>query len=102
MNNLALTLKALRKERNLSQSKLAEKLCITQEAYSRYETGDREPNINTLIKLSDIFNVPIDILVGKYSNLIKTDKVVRSKKIINGKEKTVLSFRSKDYIGPEN
>jgi len=101
MNDLANILRILRKNNNLSQTKIADMLNITQEAYSRYETGDREPNIDTLILLSDIFNVPIDIMVGKYSNIMNVDKIVKSKKNFNGKEKTVLSFRSKEYKGPQ-
>lgn len=62
----------LRKERNLSQSELAEKIGVSQQTISKYEKGIREPDISTLLSLSKIFNVSIDFLlennVNKLSN----------------------------------
>jgi transcriptional regulator with XRE-family HTH domain len=49
-----------RKEQNLKQKDLAEKLFVTSQAVSRWENGDVEPSISTLQSLSDIFNVSID------------------------------------------
>lgn len=57
-------LKELRKSKNINQQKLALKLNITQAAVSKYELGLSEPDISTLIKIADIFNVSIDYLIG--------------------------------------
>lgn len=46
-------LKELRKAKGLTQHQLANELGISQQSYARYEKGDREPNIATLIKLAD-------------------------------------------------
>ena len=60
-------LKKLRKEKGISQLKLALDLNMSQNTISRYETGEREPGINELIKIADYFDVSIDYLVGRYN-----------------------------------
>ncbi|WP_258088149.1 helix-turn-helix domain-containing protein [Weissella fangxianensis] len=57
-------LKELRKAKGLTQHQLANELGISQQSYARYEKGDREPNIATLIKLADYFDVSVDYLIG--------------------------------------
>ena len=61
-------LKEIRKKKGISQLKLAMDLNTNQNTISRYETGDREPGINELIKIADYFNVSIDYLVGRTEN----------------------------------
>lgn len=62
-------LKELRKEKNLTQSEIANKLFITQNGYSSYENERTEPSVETLCKLADFYNVSLDYLVGReYSN----------------------------------
>lgn len=58
----------LKYERELcgyTQKQLAEFLEITPRSYQRYESGEREPNINTLIKIANLFNISLDKLVGR-------------------------------------
>lgn len=57
-------LKELREAKGLSQTQLANELGISQQAYARYEKGDRKPKISTLIKLADYFDVSVDYLIG--------------------------------------
>ena len=64
-------LKELRKHKKISQLKLAMELNTSQNTISRYETGEREPGINELIKIADYFNVSIDYLVGRTNNPTK-------------------------------
>lgn len=61
-------LKALRKERGISQVKLSIDLCLSQNTISRYETGVREADYKTLILLADYFNVSIDYLLERTDN----------------------------------
>ena len=61
-------LKQLRKNKGISQLKLAIDLNTNQNTISRYETGEREPGIVELIKIADYFNVSIDYLVGRTDN----------------------------------
>ena len=58
-------LKEIRKSKGISQLKLAIDLNTSQNTISRYETGEREPGINELIKLADYFNVSIDYLLER-------------------------------------
>ena len=61
-------LKYLRKQRNISQLKLAMDLNISQNSISRYETGEREADYKTLIMIADYFNVSIDYLLERTDN----------------------------------
>lgn len=59
-------LKKLRTKRGMSQEETAKIFNITQKAWSNYETGNREPSIQQLIDIAEYFDLPIDILVGRY------------------------------------
>lgn len=61
-------LKELRKQHNISQLKLAMDLQLNQNAVSRYETGVREADYSTLIKIADYFDVSIDYLLERTDN----------------------------------
>lgn len=58
-------LKNLRKEKGLSQTELAKALNLTQRKISYLETGQFEPDLTILWKISDYFEVSIDFLIGK-------------------------------------
>ncbi len=59
-----LILKELRKEKGLTQSKLAEKLGLSRSTIAMYETEGSEPDLATLLSIAKFFNVSIDYLVG--------------------------------------
>lgn len=61
-------LKEIRKRKGISQLKLAMDLHMNQNTVSRYETGEREPGINELIKIADYFNVSVDYLIERTDN----------------------------------
>ena len=61
-------LKEIRKSKGISQLKMAIDLNTSQNTISRYETGNREPCINDLIKIADYLDVSIDYLVGRTDN----------------------------------
>lgn len=61
-------LRELRRARNISQLKLSMDLQLNQNAISRYETGLREADYATLIKIADYFNVSIDYLLDRTDN----------------------------------
>ena len=56
-------LRQLRIAKGLSQHSIAQKLQINDRSYQNYEYGTREPNIETLILLSAIFQVSLDELL---------------------------------------
>ncbi len=61
-------LKELRIQKGISQLKLALDLNTNQNTISRYETGEREPGIQELIKLAGYFGVSIDYLLEQTDN----------------------------------
>lgn len=58
-------LKELRINRRISQVKLAMDLNLSQNSISRYETGEREADYDTLVAIADYFNVSVDYLLGR-------------------------------------
>ncbi len=63
-------LKAFRENRNLTQDQLAERVMVTRQAVSRWETGETQPNTETLKLLSKEFDVSINTLLGSPRQLI--------------------------------
>lgn len=53
----------LRKKKGISQKDLADALDIAPRAYQRYEYGEREPALSTLIALADFYDISLDELV---------------------------------------
>lgn len=62
---MQLRLKQLRESRNLSQQVVADSIGCTTAAYSRYENGQRQPSIDTLIGLAEFYGVSVDYVVGR-------------------------------------
>ena len=60
----------LRTERGLSQDELAEKVFVTRQAVSRWQTGETVPNTETLKLLSNLFDVSINTLLGSPRQLV--------------------------------
>lgn len=58
-------LKGLRQNRNLTQREVAEAIYCSPVVYSRYERGEREPDIETLCRLAEYFCVTVDALIGR-------------------------------------
>lgn len=58
-------LKSIRKERKLSQKKLAEMVEVSQQIISRWEKGMTEPTLGKLCWIADLFYLTVDELVGR-------------------------------------
>jgi transcriptional regulator with XRE-family HTH domain len=56
-------LSRLRINEDMTQSEIADKLNLTRQAISKYETGDSFPDISTILAMSKIFNVTTDELI---------------------------------------
>lgn len=72
------TLAKLRKERKLTQQELADLLNVTNKTISKWETNTTAPDIDTLKRISQVLNVPVDVLLGN-SQLTITDKTSKHK-----------------------
>lgn len=58
-------IKALRKQKGVTAKKVAEALNILPDTYRNYETGRREPNLETLSSIADYFKVSTDYLLSR-------------------------------------
>lgn len=58
-------LKHLRANRKLTQEQLGEKINVTKVSVSGYENGTRSPDMETLQKIADVFEVSVDFLLGR-------------------------------------
>lgn len=63
-------LKNLREKHNLTQDQMAERVMVTRQAVSRWETGETQPNTDTLKLLSHEFDISINTLLGSPRLLI--------------------------------
>lgn len=59
----------------------ADMLNISQQAYAHYENNKRNPNINILMKLAEIYDVSLDRLSGRYENTKNNENKEFKKKI---------------------
>lgn len=57
-------LKALRERNHLTQEQMAERVMVTRQAVSRWETGETQPNTDTIKLLSKEFSISINRLLG--------------------------------------
>lgn len=57
-------LKSLREKSNINQNALAKELSVSQSAVGNWESGIRVPDVKTLEKLANYFDVSIDYLLG--------------------------------------
>lgn len=81
----------LRKKNNMTQNELAEKLNYSDNAISRWERGEVTPNIETLIHISEVFNVPLNSLLEDNATKVAT---AQDKKEIINKLAIILLFVS--------
>ena len=80
-NNIA----KIRKDNNLTQDELAEKYFVTRQTISNWEIGKSYPDLETLVKISNDFNISLDILLKEDDEMIKKidNEVKGSKKYKN-------------------
>lgn len=98
---VGLFLKELRKEKNITQEALAEKLNVSNRTISRWETGNNMPDISLLVELSKVYHVSIPEIVdgerkSEKMNQETRDTVVKmaeySKNEVKIERKKVISF----------
>ena len=72
-------LKGYRKQAGLSQEKLAEKLMVSRQAITKWETGSGTPDIENMIAISELFGVSLDdLLSGEKTEKISKDYLFES------------------------
>lgn len=65
----------LRAEKELNQRELASLLGVSSGAIGMWETGKRQPDLDTVKKIADVFNVSIDYLLGRTDNRNSIDNL---------------------------
>lgn len=59
-------LRGLREKKRISRKVLSELCGLNSDAIRRYERGESEPTLHSLIAIADFFGVSVDYLVGRY------------------------------------
>jgi transcriptional regulator with XRE-family HTH domain len=83
-------IKALRIEKGMTQKDLADKLFVTAQAVSRWENGEVEPSISTVVEMAKIFGVSGDLLLGVEGSTQQTEVKVEEKFVYQEPVKPVL------------
>lgn len=55
----------LRTEKKISQKELAQYLCLSSSTVSNYENEVHQPDLSTLVRVADLFDVSVDFLLGR-------------------------------------
>lgn len=82
-------LKELREDNEMTQKQVAEKLYMQVTQYRRYESGEREPSLETAIAIAKLYNVSLDYLAG----LIDIDNEITEKNITDTEKHIIAKFR---------
>ena len=92
---------SLRKLNGLSQEELAEKVGISRQTLSKYETGEAVPDIQKCKKLADIFQVSLDDLVNyekdenEFGVGVPGDNLI----ILGDEAQGIAILKEKDFMG---
>lgn len=89
----------LRQDRNLLQKDIARLVNVSVSTVSNYETGAHFPDIDTIMKLADFFEVPIDYLLGCTNFRLKYDvfnRPLRNNLSAADLMNTILTLNEKD------
>lgn len=94
-------LKELRENKKTKIEDLAKMLCISIQAYYKYEKGTNEPNMENLCKLADYYNVTLDYLVGRdyandlgYLDELETNTLQIAKQLNTNNKMQLLAYAS--------
>lgn len=72
-------IKRIRKEAGLSQEDFAEKFCVTRQTVSNWENSKSYPDLETIIRISDSFEISLDALLKEDTTMVKTiDNEIKS------------------------
>lgn len=92
MMNIGGNIKRLRQRHNLTQDQVAEKLCVSYQAVSKWENNINAPDISLLPEIANLFDVSIDTLFSDHPeedsdlrSVMKDDGVIRVVQIRNKK-----------------
>ena len=67
----------VRKERGITAQSMSDMLHINLRSYRNYESGDREPSVESIIKIADILDISVDYLFGRDEFIKKQTSIVK-------------------------
>lgn len=68
-------LRWLRENKNFTQKEMAEKIGVSQQYYNKFEKGTGQPNLETLWKIRDVLEEPLDFIIGYVFEDMKADQL---------------------------
>ena len=86
----------LRKSKNLSQQELSKELCVSNKTISKWECGNSIPDVETLKKIADYFNVSLDYFVDNNTVSNENNQINRNHKKIS--LKTLIISLSVSFV----
>lgn len=90
-----INLRYLREQANLSQEKLGELVDVSQQSIYKYENGEVQASQAVLVKLSKVFDVPIEVLIDDSLNI--EDYIIEGGNKLSAEEKALLeTYRRMD------
>ena len=95
-NNVGSKIRECRIELGLSQKAVANYIGVTQQAYSKYESGLASFNFETALKLSKLFDVSLDEMGLNYRQSAKQSQTYSPEEV-----KLIGQYRKLDYYGKE-
>ena len=88
----------LRREHNLSQTELAEKLDISQTAYNKWEADKSKPNADNLQKISTFYKVDIAELLDENGKIVISGNSFKDGNIVGNTMPTITIQNSQELI----
>lgn len=73
-------LKECRQKLGITKQEAAKRIQTSQPAYVRYEAGTRNPSIQTIEKMAEVFSTSVDYLIGKSDDLKPTRAIIEQEK----------------------
>lgn len=96
INNMKDTIKYLRIRKDITQEEIAQILNITRSAYANYEQGRRTPDLDTIAKLSEYYDVSIDYIIGNEKEKVLDEQCL--KLIQKIKEKDAITMILENFL----
>jgi Zn-dependent peptidase ImmA (M78 family)/DNA-binding XRE family transcriptional regulator len=93
MNNFSQTLINTRERLNFNQKSVGEKMGLSPSLISKWEKGDRVPDVNQLMELSRLYGVTIDFLMGQEKPVVFQS---RARVTLSAEKKTVMGHALND------
>ena len=90
----------LRKAKNLSQEEVAEKLNVTRQTVSKWETNQSTPDFDKIVPLCELFEIGTEeLLTGKKAEKTSYQEEQKEKKVLTKEE---IRVKSAEVVGGQN